>query len=198
MVKLIAAALLAGTAAAPALAQDATPVAAGTGPRIEALIGYDAPKDDSNGLMYGVGAGFDFQVGKLTAGIEGEYSETNAANDCFEDVLQAGDKLCAGIGRDLYAGGRIGAVVGGHNLVYVKGGYVNTRLRAEYDDGGNGALDTKTSESLDGVRAGVGVEFNIPTLGFGSAAFIKGEYRYTNYEQGFERHQGVAGIGFRF
>lgn len=197
MGKFIVAALLAGTVATPALAQDVVPNAAGTGPRIEALVGYDAPEGTKNGLAYGVGVGFDFQALGATAGIEGEYVDTDT-DDCDENVAISGDELCTGLGRDLYVGGRIGAVLAGNSFVYVKGGYTNQRVRAEYDDGGNGSLDFNEGENLDGARVGAGIEFGIPTLGFGSAAFLKAEYRYSNYEQGFEKHQGLAGIGFRF
>ena len=197
MRKMILSAMLAGTIATPALAQDAPVSAAGTGPRVEVLLGYDAPEDLSNGLMYGVGVGYDFTAGGATVGIEGEYTDTDS-DDCEEDVFLAGDELCAGLGRDLYVGGRVGAAVGPSSFLYAKAGYTNQRVRAEYDDGGNGALDTNEGDNLDGVRVGAGVELGIPTLGLGSSAYIKGEYRYSNYEQGLEKHQALAGIGFRF
>lgn len=197
MRKFIVAVLLAGAATTPVMAQDAAVSAAGTGPRIEGLIGYDAPKDSSNGLLYGVGVGYDFTVGGATAGIEAEYTDTDSDN-CEDDVFVAGDELCAGLGRDLYVGGRVGAAFGSSSFVYAKAGYTNQRVRAEYDDGGNGSFDAEEGDNLDGVRVGAGIEFGIPTFGFGSAAYIKGEYRYSNYEQGLEKHQGLAGIGFRF
>ena len=204
MVKFIAAALLAGPialvgAAAPAMAQDVIPSAAGTGPRIEALVGFDAPKGVKNGVAYGVGAGFDFTALGATVGIEGEYMETST-DDSDEDVFVAGDEFESGLGRDLYVGGRVGANLDllGSSFVYAKAGYANQRLRTEYDDGGNGAADFDRGTNLDGVRVGAGLEFGIPTLGLGSAAYLKTEYRYTNYEAGFEKHQAIAGIGFRF
>ncbi len=203
MRKFIVAALLIGTAATPALAQDAPVNAAGTGPRIagpriEGLIGYDAPKDSSNGLLYGVGVGYDFTVGGATAGVEAEYTDTDSDN-CEEDVFVAGDELCAGLGRDLYVGGRVGAAFGSSSFVYAKAGYTNQRIRAEYDNGGSTLTsDAEEGDNLDGFRVGAGIEFGIPTFGFGSSAYLKGEYRYSNYEQGLEKHQGLAGIGFRF
>ncbi len=193
----ILAALVAGTAASPALAQDVVPVAAGTGPRVEALIGYDFPSDIKNGLSYGGGVGFDFTALGATAGVEAEYMGSDA-NRCEKDVLQTGDKVCAGLGRDIYAGGRVGANLFGSSFAYVKAGYTNQRIRGSYDDGGNGNLDTNQGQNLDGVRVGAGLEFGIPTLGLGSSAYLKTEYRYSNYEQGFEKHQAVAGVGFRF
>ena len=199
MVKFIAAALLAGAATAPVMAQDVVPSAAGTGPRIEALVGFDAPKGIKNGVAYGVGVGFDFTALGATVGIEGEYMETST-DDSDENVFVQGDELESGAGRDLYVGGRVGANLDllGSSFVYVKGGYTNQRFRTEYDDGGNGAADFNDGVNLDGGRVGVGAEFGIPTLGFGSAAYIKTEYRYSNYEAGFEKHQAIAGVGFRF
>ena len=200
MVKFIAVALLAGTAAAPAFAQDAAPVpvAAGTGPRIEILGGYDAPDNGfKNGFTYGVGAGFDFQLGSATAGVEAEYLDTNVERK-FRGVVVPGDRLTAGLGRDLYVGGRVGVASFGGSAVYVKGGYTNQRVRAELQDTNVAGADNETGDNLDGGRVGAGIEFGIPTLGLGSAAFLKTEYRYSNYEQGFEKHTGVVGVGFRF
>ena len=60
MNKFLIAALLGATAATPALAQDAAPF---TGPRVEALVGYDNVKGDGghrNGVTYGAGLGYDF------------------------------------------------------------------------------------------------------------------------------------------
>lgn len=197
MVKFIAAALLAGTAAAPALAQDVIPVAAGTGPRIEALVGFDAPKGVKNGVAYGVGVGFDFTALGATAGIEGEYMGTST-DQIDRNVFVTGDEQSRGLGRDLYIGGRIGANLFGSSFAYLKGGYTNQRVRTAYDDGGNGNADFNIGQNLDGARVGAGLEFGIPTLGLGSSAYLKTEYRYSNYEQGFEKHQAVAGVGFRF
>ena len=194
MVKFIAAALLAGTAAAPALAQDAAPVAAGTGPRIEILGGYDAPDSGfKNGFTYGVGTGFDFQLGSATAGIEAEYLDTSVDRS-FRDAT--GNRLDAGLGRDLYIGGRVGVASFAGSALYIKGGYTNQRVRAEVRDAAGNS--TEDGGNLDGARIGAGAEFGIPTLGLGSAAFIKTEYRYSNYEAGFEKHTGVVGVGFRF
>lgn len=198
MRKFIVAALLAGTAATPALAQDVVPNAVGTGPRVEALLGYDFPADGlKNGLTYGGGVGFDFTALGATAGIEGEYMGSDA-NECVKDNSVQGDKLCAGLGRDIYVGGRIGANIGIGSFAYVKAGYTNQRVRVSFDDGGNGSGDFNEGTNLDGARVGAGLEFGIPTFGFGSAAYLKTEYRYSNYEAGFEKHQAVAGIGFRF
>lgn len=199
MRKYIFAALLAGTIAAPAMAQNAAPF---TGPRVEGIIGYDRAQAEDDGLddgesnsrdgvVYGGGVGYDFQVGNLVAGIEGE-AAFSTIDECEDDFLVTGDELCSQIGRDLYAGGRIGSVVGSNTLLYAKAGYTNARLESEYTDVTGDEVE-RINADLDGVRLGVGAEFAL-----GPNSFAKTEYRYSNYEQGFEKHQVVAGFGFRF
>jgi len=109
-------------------------------------------------------------------------------------VNLTGDELCAQVGRDIYVGGRIGSLITPNTLLYGKAGYTNARLATEYEDGIDGdAGDVETGDNLDGVRLGAGLEHAI-----GPNSFVKAEYRYSNYEQGFEKHQGVVGFGFRF
>ena len=191
---LVAAALAAGTAlATPAMAQDYAPF---TGPRVEGIIGYDNVgtedvDDNSDGIVYGGGIGYDMQMGNMLAGVEAEFTESTV-DECIGGAVVAGDELCAKVGRDLYVGGRLGTVVGTSTLLYAKAGYVNGRLETEYEGPTGGAV-TELSEDLDGVRLGAGAEFAM-----GPNSFLKAEYRYSNYEQDFEKHQVVAGIGFRF
>lgn len=191
MRKYLFAALLAGTVAAPAMAQNAAPF---TGPRVEGVVGYDraaVPGDDSEGVTYGGGIGYDFQVGNMVAGLEAEITDSTT-DECTQSYLIAGDELCAQVGRDIYAGGRIGSVVGSNTLLYAKAGYTNARLQTEYTVPNDSLVD-EVGDNLDGVRIGVGVEHAV-----GPNSFVKAEYRYSNYEQGFEKHQGVVGFGFRF
>ena len=90
-----AAALLAGTAfAAPAFAQDST----FTGPRAEAVVGWDHVEDGSiygaskDGAVYGGAIGYDFQAGSAVLGVEGEVTGATT-RDRDTDVLVAGDSL---------------------------------------------------------------------------------------------------------
>ena len=106
---------------------------------------------------------------------------------------RSGDRLCALAGRDLFVGGRIGVPVGAKALIYAKGGYSNARQTLRYVDPAAAANSFDVSDDLDGVRAAGGIE-----LGLGKRVFIKGEYRYTNYEGGNEKHDAVGGIGIRF
>jgi outer membrane immunogenic protein len=224
MRKLLLAAVLAGIAS-PALAQTAN--SPFTGPRVEALVGYDqlrsGNEDDDgvdtgtdegdetlDGVAYGIGAGFDFDLGGFVAGVEGEFTESSGKQESQESIDVPIDTRVE-TGRDLYVGGRIGFLASPNALVYAKGGYTNTSIEADVNDNvTNFELDT----DVDGWRLGAGVEYVLREGmfgGLGSGAFAKVEYRYSNYNTldvsndadietdiDLDRHQVVAGIGFRF
>ena len=193
MRNLVFAALLAGTMATPAFAQDAGNF---SGLRVEGIVGYertDVEDEGSDGIGYGAGIGYDIQRGGTVFGIEAEASDSTV-DECVEGVDVATDELCAQLGRDLYVGGRAGAAINPNVLIYAKAGYTNNRVALDYEDGTAAtALDFERGENLDGVRVGGGLEFAL-----GPNSFAKTEYRYSNYEQGFDKHQVVAGFGFRF
>ncbi|HTU10115.1 MAG TPA: porin family protein [Allosphingosinicella sp.] len=188
-----AAALLAGTIATPALAQDNNNLG---GFRVEGLVGYDRPSiedEGADGVAYGVGVGYDFQSGNAVFGIEAEAMDSSA-NEQATGVALPGDTLRVSAGRDLYVGGRVGFGVGSNSLLYAKAGYTNARVRVSYEDGTAGTVaDFTDRTNLDGLRVGAGAQF-----GIGSNAFLKTEYRYSNYQDGVDRHQVVGGVGFRF
>lgn len=192
MTKLLIAALFASAAAAPALAQDSAPF---TGPRIEALVGYDNLRGGGggrDGIAYGVAAGYDFQIGGAVAGLEVEYADADT-DGCEGAFLVAGDRLCANARRDLYAGGRIGFAVAPQTLLYAKAGYTNAQVGLTYTNPAAPAQNFRLRDELDGVRVGAGIEQKL-----GANLYAKAEYRYSNYESGFERHQVLGGVGFRF
>lgn len=163
---------------APALAQDYAPF---TGLRAEAIVGYD--KLDTNdgiignpdGLLYGAALGYDIQAGNVVLGIEGEVTESTGKADFGAFDVD--------VARDLYIGGRVGIAVAPQSLLYAKAGYTNARISTDGAGGDNG----------DGVRVGAGIEHKL-----GGQLFLKGEYRYSNYEADVERHQIVGGLGIRF
>ncbi len=189
----IAAALLAGTIATPALAQDNNNLG---GFRVEGLIGYDRPSiedEGADGLVYGMGVGYDFQSGNAIFGVEAEATDSSA-DETVAGFALPGDTLRVRASRDLYVGGRAGFGIGGNSLIYAKAGYTNARVRVDYEDGTAGTVaDFTDRTNLDGVRAGVGAQ-----IGLGSNAYLKTEYRYSNYQDGVDRHQVVGGLGFRF
>jgi outer membrane immunogenic protein len=224
MRKILLAAFLAGGIATPALAQDKGSF---TGPRIEAIVGYDKLKsgdrnddgvdtssdegDESiEGVSYGVGVGYDFDLGGLVAGVEGEFSESSAKQEIGE-TLDIPFSTRIATGRDLYVGGRVGFKAGPSTLIYAKGGYTNTSIEAAFESADDRfELDT----NVDGWRLGAGVEQL-----FGKNAYGKVEYRYSHYKNldysddfdldgldaedfntaiDLDRHQVVASVGLRF
>jgi outer membrane immunogenic protein len=185
--------VLFAVSAVPAAAQDSAPF---SGLRVEGVVGYDAADvegENSDGVTYGAQVGYDVRSGNAVFGVEGEATDSTV-DECVNDVTVVGDELCVGAGRDLYVGGRVGAAVSENVLLYGKAGYTNARVGLDYDDGtADDALDFEEGENLDGARVGGGVE-----VALGPNSYAKTEYRYSNYEQGFDRHQVVAGFGFRF
>lgn len=214
---LILAATSVGAIAAPAAAQDNS---AFTGPRLEGLLGYDIARPGSStdidnnedvdqtidGVTYGVGAGYDFAVGSVVLGVEGEYSRSEASTEFDTTGFTNFGVSNIDAGRDLYVGARAGFLVTPSTLVYAKGGYTNSTMDVLATDN---TTDTRTNVNLDGWRAGAGVEQAI-----NENVFIKGEYRYSNYQEGefdsptgvesdrfdvdLDRHQFVMGVGVRF
>ena len=188
-----AALMLAGTIATPALAQDNPSLG---GFHVDGIVGWDHPRasgEHANGVLYGMGVGYDVRAGNAIFGVEGEISDSTA-DDRTTGFAVAGDTLRVRAGRDLYIGGRAGVGIGSNSLVYVKAGYTNARFRVDYDDGTAATVaDFSDRSNLDGIRAGVGAQF-----GIGANGYVRTEYRYSNYENGVDRHQVVGGIGFRF
>jgi len=212
--------LAAGTMAAlasPAFAQDT----GFSGPWVAGVAGYDINKagssqdDDVNpdvdesaeGLMYGAAVGYDMDFGTVVVGGEAELTDSQADSD-YSNAFTNFGLGTVDAGRDIYVGARVGFKATPKTMVYAKGGYTNARFNYVGTDGTtnyNRSLDT------DGWRVGAGVEQK-----FGSNAFGKIEYRYSNYNEGeidFEaegipdsdrfdidtdRHQVVASVGWRF
>lgn len=195
--RIVATALLASLAVAtPALAQD-EPAAPNTftGAHVEVITGVDRVRgngEGKTGVAYGLSGGYDFQTNSgAVFGIEGEVADASTKK-CYSANIVAGDRACFKAKRDLYAGGRAG-FVSGNTLIYGKAGYTNARLGASYEDGTAATTaDFSDSTNLDGVRVGGGLETTVGNF------LVKAEYRYSNYEQGVSRHQGVVGVGVRF
>src|SRR5205085_9841869 len=129
-----AAALLAGTIATPALAQDNPNLG---GFHVDGIVGWDHPSiqdQHANGVTYGVGLGYDVRAGNAIFGIEAEATDSTA-DRTVTGVAIAGDSLRVRSGRDLYVGGRAGVGIGSNSLLYAKVGYTNARVRLDYDVG---------------------------------------------------------------
>jgi outer membrane immunogenic protein len=169
---LFAAAAAAIGFASPAMAQDA-PAPAGF--RVEGLVGYDRPGIDgfhASGVLFGLGAGYDFALGNsVSLGVDAEATDSTAK------------KSGVSTGRDLYAGGRVNFAVSPKANLYIKGGYTNARIKLSGVGAANG----------DGFRAGAGGQVVVS-----GKAYVGAEYRYSNYEGGFDRHQVALTLGTRF
>ena len=149
-----------------------------TGPHVEAIVGYDqtdvAPgRGAANGVIYGIGGGYDVALGAVRLGGEAEINESS------------GDEIVAGsaqrVGRSLYLGGRFGIPIIDSALLYAKGGYANGRFLGPADYTGSG------------FRIGGGAEVAITNTVFGRA-----EYRYSDYGQTARGQNWVLAIGARF
>lgn len=211
---LLATGALLAAAAAPALAQDAAPATttgldapAFTGPRAEIFGGWDrvgtryrttladgtrdTDRGHQDGFIGGAQIGYDMPIGdRLVAGVFGSYA-LSTARTCAETGG------CLKAGREIEGGARIGAkAMNDKALLYVKGAYVNGRVR-----------DTALHEAdnRDGWRAGAGLEYALTPH-----VYTKLEYDYTRYDSykfdtaltdnslRFDRNQVVAGFGIRF
>ncbi|SIN85846.1 outer membrane immunogenic protein [Parasphingorhabdus marina DSM 22363] len=188
MKKLILAAFAAGgIVATPAIAGEKDNFSGFKG---AALIGYDngdfgaivtldgVSNDYNNaeGAVFGLSAGYDRQSGGIVYGIELEALDSAAdVDDRFLGEIK--------LGRDLYAGGRLGYAISSRTLIYAKAGYANTRLRTV----------GFRSIGLDGFRVGGGAEHRL-----GKKLFLRAEYRFSEYDRGFRRNQAIAGVGLLF
>jgi len=192
------------------------------GPRIEAIAGYDHNRSGSSvdndatrdlkqsidGLTYGVGIGYDAALGEnLRAGVEAELSDSTAKWDNNNGVPNTFNLGRVSADRDIYLGGRLGLVTSPSTMVYVKAGYTNARYGLI---GTDGTVSRDQRLDTDGYRVGAGVEHQIS-----GNAYVKAEYRYSNYTKGefdfngttpdssrfridTDRHQVVVGAGMRF
>jgi len=212
--------LAAGTAVALALPAAAQENPTFTGPRVEALVGYDITRPGSDqdidnaddldqsmeGASYGVGIGYDFAFGGALVGVEGEYMGSTAETDYDTAAFETFGVGNIEAGDDMYVGVRAGFLATPQALVYVKGGYTNTSYNVLATDN---VTNTDTDIDLDGWRIGAGAEYALS-----GNVFVKGEYRYSNYERGevegpsgaesdrfdidADRHQVMLGLGYRF
>ncbi|WEK41627.1 MAG: outer membrane beta-barrel protein [Candidatus Sphingomonas colombiensis] len=174
-------ALFAAIAATPAEAQDAT---AFQGPRVEATVGLDqlrfdlsniggAGRDKASDIGYGFALGYDKAVApKLLIGVEGGMN--------FSDVSYADDALRSR--REFDVSGRIGTPITHNTLLYGKIGYSNLQVR-ELDQ----------TRNLDGLLLAAGAEVKVSPI-----VYLKSEYRYATYGDGYSTNGVLTGVGVRF
>lgn len=143
-----------------------------------------------SGAAYGLGLGYDVNLGeRFFAGLDGNVDE-NTTKECADDVLVAGDRTCVKAGVDWSVGGRLGYRVGEGAKLYLLGAYTRARMKATYELAGT---TTSAGDWGDGWRVGAGYQ-----LRFGNGVYGKVEYRYSDYQGGFKRHNVIAGVGYQF
>ena len=180
--------------AVPAAAQDAEPF---TGPSIVALGGVDHSNGGSNdptGFVYGGAITYDLGSGSMRYGVEAEVTGTTTGGCVTSTAGTINARHCYDMGRDLYVGGRIGAVVAPNLMVYGKAGYTNARTSGSFDNLATTAKpDSAYAANSDGYRVGGGLELDIGKF------LVRTEYRYSDYSGiAGHRHQGTVGLGVRF
>lgn len=184
--------------AAFAAAVACVPAAANAKAYIDVHGGVDHVKisgaGSDNGASFGGAVGYEIPLGEtvfvgVEAGIDGSSTKECASYQTFPPppFSPATIEECVKAGRDLSAVVRLGTKLGGSTSVYVLGGYTNARIKYTYDDGLN---RDSVSGNGDGFRLGAGFKLN-----FNERFYGKVEYRYSNYEAGVSRHNGLVGVG---
>lgn len=171
----------------------ATGTAHAEGARAELHGGFDGLDRRNNSAsedgFAGIGVGYDFSINDKTfVGVEANLDESGAK---ITSTPAAGVRATVKANLDINVNARVGTTLSdGKTKVYGLIGYANLRIKAKVTGGGVSVSD---SANADGYRIGLGVQRDI-----GKRAYAKVEYRYTNYEGGFTRNQGLVGVGIRF
>lgn len=183
----VAAVAFAAVVATPANANSVS------GPRVEAVIGWDSVSlesqddDSASGMAYGFGAGYDLAVGGRSAiGIDVEGTNSTSGWNYREDGVRSSLDLT----RDLYVGARFTTQVAQDVALYAKVGYTNLGLKSREKEGNT--TTTRTAHA-DGVRGALGAQYQL-----NGGAYLGAEYRYSNYEADISRNQVVGTLGWRF
>lgn len=200
----LAAMLVAGIAAQPAFAQDATGTdlaANGTsfrGIRIEGNAGGDrfySEGEHNDKFGYGGTIGFDGTLGeRIVIGAEGSYWRPGNGNENCTGLPDT-NSICHKAFQELGAAFRVGYLVTPQLLVFGKGGYVNGEQRRRID-GPTGTQLVYDKYNADGYQLGGGAEF---TLTQGRApVYVNAQYVYSNYNGASSRSRLMGGVGIRF
>ena len=147
---------------------------------------------DQDAAYFQIFAGYDYAVApKVRIGIEA------AIGVGAEDELRLSD-AAGSIELDpeytFEVTGRAGYLVSENALLYVRGGYQNSRVEATLIEAGQPTLRDK--DNVDGWLAGAGLEY-----AFGNNLRTRIEYRYSDLGSDgadWDRHQVLAGVLWNF
>ena len=196
---LVPAALAAGLAATPALAQASAPgglyvgaVGGYEGIEVEAADGSASASADS--AVYGVSAGYDLSLGSAFVGVEGELSTSGGDTQFPSTFTGARDSLDAN--GQYYVGARAGFALTPGIAAYGKVGYTSLSTKAFTSAGTLAELE----DNAGGLRFGGGVQVALPGPLEGRLEYRRS--RYKNVVDGTygdaSTDQVVAGLGVRF
>ncbi|MBA1147233.1 outer membrane beta-barrel protein [Ectothiorhodospiraceae bacterium WFHF3C12] len=127
------------------------------------------------GALAGAFGGYGIELGPAYLGVELEAEASRAS----WDTARRPDKRIYGVERGTAygVGLRVGYVIDGAALVYVRGARMRTEFETDYEFASEGVSidDTRT---LDGNRAGLGIELPVS-----EHLFVRADYSYTDYEE---------------
>ena len=189
------AAVVAGFASTPALAQG--------GLHIGAIAGYEginvesadgSVSADASSAVYGVNVGYDLSLGSAFVGVEGELSTSGGSTRFPSSFSGARDRLEAD--GQYYLGARAGFALTPGIAAYGKLGYTSLSTKAFTS---SGSLD-ELEENAGGLRFGAGLQMQLP-----GPLEARVEYRRSRYKDVNDgiygdatTNQVVAGLGVRF
>ena len=117
----------------------------------------------------------------------------SAAVDDQTRAASAGKSLTIDPRYSFDLSARAGYLVTDKALVYVRGGYANTRVRTARS---TATTIVRDSDNLDGWQVGGGLEYAIS-----EKVSARVEYRYSDFGKDggdFERHQTLVGVSYNF
>ncbi|UYV15410.1 outer membrane protein [Porphyrobacter sp. ULC335] len=142
-------------------------------------------------LVLGGYAGYNLKAtDRIVIGAEAGFS---AAVDDQNRAASAGKSLTIDPRYSFDLSARAGYLVTDKALVYVRGGYANTRVRTSLD-GLTGPVTA--SDNLDGWQVGGGLEYAIS-----DRISARAEYRYSDLGSNggqYDRHQTLVGVSYNF
>lgn len=151
-----------------------------SGPRIGAVAGYDntdvAPgAGAADGFVYGGQIGYDYDFGRFVTGAESDFSGTTTSGRAGTATSEAAHYFTLAA--------RAGVKPLPQVLLFARGGLAEARVRLLP----GGAIDNT------GYTVGGGAELAL----FGHA-YLRAEYRYSDYGERLRGQQVLAGAGWRF
>jgi outer membrane immunogenic protein len=158
-------------------------------------FGYEGSgRTTKNGWTYGGFAGLNVKLGeRFVVGGELRLADSTVKEQLRTDTATSLTVIDGNIGRSIGATARAGWLAGDNTLLFVRGGWENTRfttVQTRTPKPTGAAVVTKIAANSDSFTAGAGVEHFIT-----DAVSLRLTY---DWAENFDRHQVRAGIAFNF